>query len=207
MPGLTSRKKRPLDRTVETLRDARLIIIATEGSLTEKIYFESFRFTNVQVRVIPSENGKSSPQHVLENAKVYKETFDLGDGDELWLVIDVDRWPAATLSEVAAVTTAKKIGLAVSNPSFELWLALHLDVELPEPVSNEGLITHLRSQLGSYNKHKYDCGAILNGLDRAIERASGLDTSPQHRWPQSVGSRCYKIIQSIRAGRIGPGSA
>ncbi|WP_052210888.1 RloB family protein [Rhizobium rhizogenes] len=207
MPGLTSRKKRPLDRAVTTLRDAKLIIIATEGSLTEKIYFESFRLTNVQVRVLPSEDGKSSPQHVLENAQVYKDKFDWGDGDELWLVIDVDRWPAATLSEVAAITTAARIGLAVSNPSFELWLALHLDVDLPATVNNESLVTHLRLQLGSYNKHKYDSETILSGVGRAMERASELDTSPQHRWPQSVGSRCYKIIRSFRAGRSGPGSA
>ncbi|QTG17422.1 RloB domain-containing protein (plasmid) [Agrobacterium tumefaciens] len=207
MPGLTSRKKRPLDRTVATLRDAKLIIIATEGSLTEKIYFESFRLTNVQVRVLPSEDGKSSPQHVLGNAQLYKGTYDLGDGDELWLVIDVDRWPAATMSEVAARAIAEKIGLAVSNPSFEMWLSLHLDVNLPAVVSNDGLVAHLRSQLGSYNKHRFNCDAILGGIDLAVERAIQLDTSPQHRWPQTPGSRCYKIIQSIRAGDRGLASA
>ncbi len=207
MAGLTSRRKRPLDRTVGTLRDAKLIIIATEGSLTEKIYFESFRLTNVQVRVLPSEDGRSSPQHVLGNAQDYKNTYQLGDGDELWLVIDVDRWPQPTLSDVAASATAERIGLAVSNPSFEIWLALHLEADLPEPLSNEDLVTHLRAQLGSYNKHRYDCGGILNGVDQAVERAIHLDSSPQHRWPQNPGSRCYRIIQSIKASDRGQRSA
>jgi hypothetical protein len=34
--ALTQRKKRPIVRSVEILRDTRLLIIATEGRITEK---------------------------------------------------------------------------------------------------------------------------------------------------------------------------
>ena len=40
--GLTSRKKRPLSRDVSHLRDASLIIIDSEGEITEKVYFYLF---------------------------------------------------------------------------------------------------------------------------------------------------------------------
>ncbi|WP_234636538.1 RloB family protein [Allorhizobium ampelinum] len=201
MTKLTSRKKRPLDRKSTHIRDSKLIVIATEGSITERIYFESFRLNNIKVRVIPSEDGQSSPEHVLDNALKYKIQFDLGIGDELWLVIDVDRWPLKTLSQVAAKSRAAKIGLAVSNPSFEVWLALHFDAYLPDTVNNPTLIEHLRSQLGSYNKHRYEVSTIIKGLDTAIKRARELDLSPKDRWPLSVGSRCYKIAQSFGTGR------
>lgn len=39
--GITSRKKRPLKREIPHLRDTRLIIIASEGAVTEKKYFVS----------------------------------------------------------------------------------------------------------------------------------------------------------------------
>jgi len=43
MSKLRYRKKRPIEREVGVLRDARLIIIATEGEKTEKQYFSIFR--------------------------------------------------------------------------------------------------------------------------------------------------------------------
>jgi len=49
--AITSRKSRPLDRSVEHLRDTRLVIIAAEGRITERQYFAMFRSTRVQVKV------------------------------------------------------------------------------------------------------------------------------------------------------------
>lgn len=65
--GLTSRKKRPLKREISHLRDASLIIIASEGEVTEKVYFESYLFESmrVQVRVLETRMGISSPTAVL----------------------------------------------------------------------------------------------------------------------------------------------
>ena len=63
----TSRKKRPLDRSSNPMRDARLIIIATEGRKTEEQYFRLFRSRRVQIIVLPTgKDNRSSPLDVLE---------------------------------------------------------------------------------------------------------------------------------------------
>ena len=201
MAGLTTRKKRPLVRTRSTTRDTRLIVIATEGSDTEKVYFDASKFSNVQVRVIPSVGGKSAPQHILENAVNYAEEYQIGGGDEIWIVVDFDRWPQGNLAQVAKTARAKGFKLAVSNPCFELWLALHLEAPLPQAVTPASLEGHLRSKLGSFSKTKYDGDRLVQSVDSAIEIAGALNYQDGDRWPQLVGTHCFKLAVSILGQR------
>lgn len=97
----SSRKRRPIDRAIQCDRDARLIVIATEGEKTEPRYFSVLRSTKLQVRTIASEGGKSSPQHVLRNMERFERDFQIGEGDQLWLAIDRDNWEERSLSDVA----------------------------------------------------------------------------------------------------------
>jgi len=182
------------------LRDARLVIVATEGSDTEKKYFESFKFSNVQVKPIPSKNGNSSPEKVLENLRGFRSEYQIGEGDELWIAIDVDRWPQQALSEVAQQSNAASFNMAVSNPCFEFWLALHFEADLPEAVNAKSLNSYLRTQLGSYSKTKFDTDVLFSGVHLAIERARNLDARRGERWPNQFGSHCYKVVSSILAG-------
>lgn len=82
---LTRRKKRPLQRDESTLRDARLLVIATEGSDTEPLYFnaidEKLGDSRVRLHVIPSDGGKSSPRHIFDNIDNYAATYEIGTGD------------------------------------------------------------------------------------------------------------------------------
>jgi len=128
--AITSRRKRPLDRTIPCYRDAKIIVIAAEGEKTERKYFESpiFRSTRVQVMVLETKEGHSAPKHVHRRLLEFARKTQLQTDDELWLVLDRDRWPEKQLAEVCA--EALKVGknsaqLAVSNPCFELWLYLH----------------------------------------------------------------------------------
>ena len=86
--SLTSRRKRPLDHTVAHLRDTRLIIIAAEGEKTEKQYFSMFRNRRVQVKVLHTEDGLSSPKHVFDRLAKYRKAYDVKCDDELWLVAE-----------------------------------------------------------------------------------------------------------------------
>ena len=57
----------------------------------------------------------------------YKEQYALEADDELWLVIDKDRWTEAMLSRVATECAQDEyMHMALSNPCIELWLLLHL---------------------------------------------------------------------------------
>ena len=120
--ALTSRKKRPIDRQSKPAphRDARLFIIATEGRKTEKQYFSMFGNKRCQVRVIPNEDNKSAPAHILKQLKNFKKEFQLNADDELWLMVDVDRWGDKNLASVSAQAGHNKFQPAVSNPCFEV---------------------------------------------------------------------------------------
>jgi hypothetical protein len=194
---LISRKKRPLDRDESTHRDARLIVIATEGSKTEQIYFRLFGSSQVKVLVIPSKNGKSSPDHVLDNLRKFVDEFQIGLEDELWVVVDRDAWKIAMLKKVASHCFNSGYHLAVSNPTFELWLALHLDAPIPVSPDADSLEEHLKQQLGGYNKSKYNPEPFLPGVDAACQRALAMDKTPLSRWPHTTGTRVYKLLNSI----------
>jgi hypothetical protein len=196
--SLTSRRKRPLDHTVAHLRDTRLIIIAAEGEKTETQYFSMFRNLRVQVKVLHTEGGHSSPKHVFERLAEYKKTYDVKGDDELWLVIDVDRWTQKMLSDIAAGCLQKGFGLAVSNPCFEIWLYLHCgDIATGSTLTTQQLEQMLKDTLGSFNKVNLDLDQYRDHVQEAVDRAVALDTTPDERWPSTAGTHVYKVTKAI----------
>ena len=204
----------------EAFRDARLIVIATEGKDTERIYFNALakEYTNTRVHVhilerCENEQNNSCPEHVLGQLNNYKEQYELESDDELWLVIDRDRWTDAMLSHVAKECAQDNyLHVAMSNPCFELWLLLHLiDVVLLSSDEQQKLMENarkskrsdpylkvrLRQEIGSYHEAKYDVLKLIENVEVAIERAKELDKNVTDRWPQTLGTRVYQLAESV----------
>lgn len=192
----TSRRKRPLERVVE-VRDARLIVIATEGEKTEPAYFGVFHNTRFKVRVIPCERGESAPAAVLARMADFRDQYQLEGDDELWLVIDRDKWTEAMLSDVAQQCLASNVNLALSNPCFEIWLALHFVSEIAEDIDSAGAENLIKSLYKNYSKAKLDAKPLMPMLKTAIDNARSLDHKPDERWPNSVGSRVYLLAEVL----------
>jgi hypothetical protein len=190
------KRTRLLNRKVD-VRDAKLFIIATEGEKTEKQYFDIFENPKIRVVVIPSEGGKSAPKYVLERLDSIKNLYDFGEGDELWLMIDTDRWGAAALSEVCQGAIQKSFQLAVSNPCFELWLYLHFNDVLGSNHQCRELEKLLRQHLGSYNKANLDTEAFKPHIQNAVKRAKSLHTNKRERWSSSTGTHVYKVVEKL----------
>lgn len=204
----------------EAFRDARIIVIASEGKDTERIYFQALasEYANPRVHVHILERGEdeqnnSSPEHVLKQLNDYKRDYSLEEDDELWLVIDKDRWTEAMLSHVAAECAQNDfMHMALSNPCFELWLLLHL-VDATSLTSEEQeqwmkndrssrrtdpyLKVRLRQAMGSYNESNYDAQILIPHVEIAIERARVLDDNPADRWPQTLGTRVCQLAESV----------
>ncbi len=199
-------------------RDAKLIIIATEGEFTEKRYLEDlaflFRRQNIYVKVLDRLDSASDPARVLVELDKFRQDYSLRRNyDELWLVVDVDRWGQRKLSEVTSLCEQKLFRYAVSNPCFELWLLLHLKSldEYPKETLQEfrenkrphakhertRLDQELVTLLGSYNKSNPDTDKFLEHVETAIDRAKALDVHPEHRWPNDLGSRVYLIAEKM----------
>lgn len=204
----------------EAFRDARLIVIASEGKDTERIYFKALakEYTNLRVHVhilerSENEQNNSSPEHVLKQLNDYKSKYDLKADDELWLVVDKDRWTEAMLSHVATECSQEvAMHMALSNPCFELWLLLHMeDAASLSPEEQEQwmknrrksknadpyLKVRLRQKMGSYHESSYDALTLIAHIEDAIERARALDKNPTDRWPQTLGTRVYLLAKSV----------
>ena len=193
---LNSRRPRPLDRTT-AVRDARLLVIASEGERTEPDYFDSFRSTRLKIRTIPCVDGKSSPVDVLARMREFRQEFELDDDDELWLVIDRDRWSIRNLSQVARDCLAARINLAVSNPCFEVWLALHYTSSIPETLTSKTAPQFFSKLHGPYKKNSLDAEKLHPRIPQAIENAIALDTHKNARWPHNIGTRVYLLAERI----------
>ena len=204
----------------EAFRDARLIVIASEGKDTERIYFKALakEYTNPRVHVhilerSVDEQNNSSPEHVLKQLNDYKSQYELEADDELWLVVDKDRWTEAMLSRVATECSQEvAMHMALSNPCFELWLLLHLEdaasltpeeqmrwMENRRKSKNADpyLKVQLRQEMGSYHEADYDALMLIKHVEVAIVRAKALDKNPADRWPQTLGTRVYLLAESV----------
>ena len=204
----------------EAFRDARLIVIASEGKDTERIYFKALakEYTNPRVHVhilerSENEQNNSSPEHVLKQLNDYKIQYELEADDELWLVVDKDRWTEAMLSRVATECSQEvAMHMALSNPCFELWLLLHMEdaaslttEEKKQWMENRRksknadpyLKVRLRQKMGSYHESDYDAPALIVHVEEAIARAKDLDNNLTDRWPQTLDTRVYLLAESV----------
>lgn len=113
-------------RLVDT-RPTNLVVVAVEGEKTEVDYFEMLRQEygdRIKIEIIPNEQSKSAPNHILGNLLQFKHKYDVSEDDAFWMVIDVDHH-SKTLPKT--IKDAKQNGckIAISNPCFEIWLFLH----------------------------------------------------------------------------------
>ena len=210
------RRRRPLDRKTAT-RDAKLIIIATEDSKATVRYFEGFaspkyyQNSKAQLKIIPRNDTRSAPEYILTLLDSYRQEYDLNLGDELWLLIDVDRWGDGKLSLIARECQNKGIKLAVSNPAIELWFLLHLksiaglESDKKEKLLKNEKVNENRTALeqeimnvvGAYNKSKLNVDDFLPHVQLAIQNSKELEVNSQDRWPQTLGTRVYILAESI----------
>lgn len=195
--GLTGRKRRPLNRKITHVRDTKLIIIATEGHKTEKQYFKIFKNHRVQLVIISSEDNRSSPEYIPERLNVYSEKYQIGDDDELWLMVDTDRWGDKKLSNICKEAVKKNYYLAISNPCFEVWLYLHLSEIKNNIITCKEFKTLLRNTAGSYNPSGLDLELFKNNINKAIERAKQISPDDGKRWPMATGTHVYKVVEKI----------
>ena len=210
------RQRRNFERP-EGVKSARLIVIAAEGRDTENIYFEAMKTSlsasGVHVEVLHRDNDDSSPANVLAQIKDFMDIYNIEEDDQLWVVVDRDRWTSKMLSSVARdCMTNDNLYFCVSNPCFELWLLLHLEDVLSydsdrmkelaankknSKRGNTWLKKRMKDLMGHYHESDYDAYSLLQTIDSAINQAEKLDKRPSDRWPQTVGTRVYLLARSI----------
>lgn len=147
------REREELFRESNSLEKEKIIVLAFEGNITEEIYFEEFKsseFFNDSLIFLhflkrPKSDTNSAPNHVfIKLKKEAKDEYNFLDTDELWMIIDRDRW--RNIPEI--ILECKKqnnMFVAVSNPCFEFWLLLHIkDVSEYSPEERQSILENGR---------------------------------------------------------------
>lgn len=191
------RFKRPLDRGNGEFRDASLFIVATEGECTEPQYLGMFKSPRIKIIPIPPKDHRSAPKWVLEELHKFVKKHQFGSDDTAWLMIDKDRWNERSLIEVSQTCAQCGYNLVISNPRFEVWLAMHFDDALPQSPNKGVLERHLREILGSYSKSKLQMEHYMGREQSACERGAANDAANALPWPDAPNSRVYQLIEDI----------
>lgn len=167
----------------EPSKDASKIYIICEGNIkgTEKDYYEFFEglSSNLELIIIPSEDGKTDPLKLMEQAKKLllddnrAHTLDYLQNDKVWFAIDTDKWEEHNkIQPLRQFCTeqnniVKKLderkpysawNVAQSNPCFEIWLYYHFYNTPPsedDVKAHPSMKAYLDSMImGGYNFHK-----------------------------------------------------
>lgn len=187
--------KRPVESFSKDTKLVYLISIASEGK-TEEQYFdgiydlESSDIIKIErLEKIEETDTKSHPNHVIDLLNERKEQWEEHgvEPNELWMVVDRDKQnvSAEQIDNIIEKCNTEGYNLALSNPTFEFWLLLHLkDVkEYPHEIllNNEKVNKNRRfidkelsNILGGYSKKKLQFERFESGIKDAINRAKEL---------------------------------
>ncbi|MEZ4850936.1 MAG: RloB family protein [Bacteroidia bacterium] len=188
-------RQRPFSRKPPD-KDAKSIFIFCEGKKREYQYFRYFREMDSRVNIevyelSPDENN--SPLGLLNIAKscIIKSDenpeprYDFLEGDEVWLVIDIDLDKTGSrieqIEEVKSFCDEQKgWHLVQSNPCFEVWLYYHFFHEKPSFTDEDkcsGWKTLLDSSVNggfNSNKHPILIESAIHTSRRIHAQAEGL---------------------------------
>ena len=151
--------------------------IFCEGANTEPAYFGALRSIVADALIeINTENAVGVPETIVRKAQDFlhslrgqTDLFELGD--EVWVAFDRD--DHQKFQELVNVCEQKGIGVARSNPCFELWLILHIQ-DFDKPDDRKKLMAFLRTLRPEYDPRgskKLDFDALLAFLTEAERRA------------------------------------
>lgn len=207
-----SRQKKNFKRK-SGFRDAKLVVVATEGEKTEPAYFNQLKVAypnpRIHLEIIPSKDGASSPKHILQSLVEFKKEYRVREDDELWIVIDRDfkSWTMKELKECMQLCKQKKFLMAISNPSFEIWLLLHFEcIASKNEVEKEQLKQNskigkrsfcemeLRKYIKTYNKKEPKLTKLISKTEDAMLNAHSLHLINKN-FISNIGTNVHYLVE------------
>lgn len=188
------RIRKPLSREKTHWSRKPLYVIATEGEVTEKLYFNGlFRRKNIRMPILFTKKGNSSPEKVLRRLSEYKNEHNAAP-NELWLVIDRDYWNKETLQKIEQECRNKHYNLIISNPCFELWLLLHRD-NPKNPLTASECEKEIKKLIPNYTKSKYKIDELEKNIEKAIQNAKRLNHA--NVIDEAPATEVFKLVEKL----------
>lgn len=202
------RRFKSLSRKIGTKDPKPKIVIYCEGRRTEPDYFNAmkrfFRSVVMDIEIIeaagvPMTIARTASE-AAQAAKKRNRRQSYEDRDEFWAVFDCDDHPKVK----QAITCCQRanVGVAYSNPCFELWLILHFE-DYDRPDDRRAVQRKLNELCPDYDLHRdktTDCSALMKHISRAETLAErqfcrrGEEGEPLRRPFTTV----YKLTRRIR---------
>lgn len=192
----------------ELVRDYKLFAIVCEGSKREPSYFNVFRHLSSKIavdiiedivgdeEVKAAQSKKSAPKWLLDRALIYIEKEGLNDEDDLWFVMDVDKWPLEQLRDIALhCEENENWHIVLSNPCFEVWLYFHKRANIN--VSTSKSSQDFKTEIATLEKGGYHPYSFVPQLPIAIENAKVFDSDPNHFMPSFKETKVYQLGEAI----------
>jgi hypothetical protein len=181
-------------------------LLLCEGEVTEREYFEYLRRDlRGSLVTIEISRERGDPLRLVHEAirgrsdaakRAARAADDNLRFDSVWCICDVDEHHR--LAQAVELAARSKINMAVSNPCFELWPALHFDGCRRHVTAND-LRKLLRGRMKGYQK-SLDCAKFDGLRSIALERAVELDALHEKNGlpPGSNPSTgVWKLVQAL----------
>lgn len=179
------------------------VIVVTEGEKTEPQYILEFLRLHraANVHVVPTG---FDPRGVVEKAIEQKKVDAIGKGNSsarVWAVFDRDEHPR--FEEAQQLAKSNDIGVAASNPCFELWAVFHYQ-DHAAPISTQACQRLLQGLCDGYRADRgklfRDRTAIRDNHSAAVQRGErSLREREEEGDPQgNPSTSMHLLMESIR---------
>lgn len=190
-------ENRDYKKSVGKHRDARCFFIVAEGE-REDVYFSWFerRSKRIRIEMIPRKSVSSAPKNMLTRLQKFLPENAKQPGDQIWFVLDVDRWKRESIDELRDLcSTYDGWEVAISNPCFEVWLYFHFD----DPrKANANSAKDFKRLLGSLHTSGYAVEHFAPKISEAARNARQDDPTPTHDYPdQWATTKVYRLAEEM----------
>lgn len=178
------RKINSLQRAAALRPAKRKFVLFSEGKNTEPDYFKAvqslFRGALIELEIIPAagvpftiaENAVALQAKLNKQSKRGARRNSFADKDEVWAIFDRDEHPRVT--DALRLCKDNNVGVAFSNPCFELRLILHIS-DFDKAVDRHEVQRVLAAILKDYDPKRgktTECMSLVSSLAEAEKRAA-----------------------------------
>lgn len=184
---MARRKIPPIQRQQKSRREPkRRFFLFCEGKNTEPAYFSALKRTLTGALItVETRPGVGVPmtiarevvkfaqsQGLTKKSRRKKNSFE--ENDEVWAVFDRDEHP--NFDEAVSLCKANGVGVARSNPCFELWLILHVEnYDRPDHCKDvQRALKNLRPEYDDRRGKIPDCDDLVAHVESAEKRGKVL---------------------------------
>ena len=176
----------PIRRQKSRRESKRHCFLFCEGKNTEPAYFSALKRTLAGALItVETKPGVGVPMTIATEAVKFaksqgmtktsrrkKNSFE--ENDEVWAVFDRDEHP--NFDDAVSLCQANSVGVARSNPCFELWLILHeRDYDRPNHRNAvQRALKKLRPEYDNHSRKVPDCNDMVTRVESAEERGKVL---------------------------------